>query len=231
MSISSGRSTAVRTARYLWLDALTQRVREEGRIAQVSVVGATAVNADGKREVLGIDVGTSEDGAFWLAFLRGLVARSLSGVELVTSDTHQGLRAAIATVFGGASWQPCGVSPHRRVGCRTHFMRNLLTRVPKSAEALVATTVHTIFQQPSAEAVHAQHARVVEQLEERFPEAAAMLADAAPEVLAFTACPVAHWKQVRSTWSASSPTAPRSCGWSARCSPSSTTSGRSRGAT
>ena len=170
--------------RYLWLDALTQRVRE--RIAQVSVVVATAVNADGKREVLGIDVGTSEDGAFWLSFLRGLVARGLSGVELVTSDAHQGLRAAIATVFGGASWQRC----------RTHFMRNLLTRVPKSAEALVATTVRTIFQQPSAEAVHAQHARVVEQLEARFPAAAAMLAEAAPEVLAFTACPVAHWKQV-----------------------------------
>ena len=182
--------------RYLWLDALTQRVREEGRIAQVSVVVATAVNADGKREVLGIDVGTSEDGAFWLSFLRGLVARGLSGVELVTSDAHQGLRAAIATVFGGTSWQPCGVSPHPRVGCRTHFMRNLLTRVPKSAEALVATTVRTIFQQPSAEAVHAQHVRVVEQLEARFPAAAAMLDEAAPEVLAFTACPAAHWKQV-----------------------------------
>ena len=93
--------------RYLWLDALTQRVREEGRIAQVSVVVATAVNAEGKREVLGIDIGTSEDGAFWLAFLRGLVARGLSGVELVTSDAHQGLRGAIATVFGGASWQRC----------------------------------------------------------------------------------------------------------------------------
>ena len=132
--------------------------------------------------VLGIDVGTSEDGAFWLAFLRGLVARGLSGVELVTSDAHQGLREAIATVFGGASWQRC----------RTHFMRNLLTRVPKSAEALVATTVRTIYQQPSASDVHAQHARVVEQLGARFPEAAAMLADAAEEILAFTAFPVAH---------------------------------------
>ena len=172
--------------RYLWLDALTQRVREEGRIAQVSVVVATAVNADGRREVLGIDVGTSEDGAFWLAFLRGLVARGLSGVELVTSDAHQGLREAIATVFAGASWQRC----------RTHFMRNLLTRVPKSAEPLVATTVRTIFQQPSAAEVHAQHARVVEQLEDRFADAAAMLDEAAPEVLAFTTCPVAHWKQV-----------------------------------
>ena len=172
--------------RYLWLDALTQKVREEGRIAQVSVVVATAVNSDGRREVLGIDVGTSEDGAFWLSFLRGLVARGLSGVELVTSDAHQGLREAVATVFGGASWQRC----------RTHFMRNLLTRVPKSAEALVATTVRTIFQQPSAAEVHAQHARVVEQLEVRFPEAAAMLAEAAPEVLAFTAFPVAHWRQI-----------------------------------
>ena len=172
--------------RYLWLDALTQLVREEGRVVQVAVVVATAVNADGKREVLGIDVGTSEDGAFWLGFLRGLVARGLSGVELVTSDAHQGLRDAVATVFGGASWQRC----------RTHFMRNLLTRVPKSAEKLVATTVRTIFEQSSAAEVHARHERVVEQLCERFPEAAALLADAGPELLAFTAFPVQHWRQV-----------------------------------
>ena len=172
--------------RYLWLDALTQLVREEGRVVQVAVVVATAVNAAGKREVLGIDVGTSEDGAFWLSFLRGLVARGLSGVELVTSDAHQGLRDAVATVFGGASWQRC----------RTHFMRNLLTRVPKSAGKLVATTVRTIFEQPSAAEVHAQHARVVEQLAERFPEAAALLAEAGPELLAFTAFPVQHWRQV-----------------------------------
>ena len=146
--------------RYLWLDALTQLVREEGRVVQVAVVVATAVNAAGKRELLGIDVGTSEDGAFWLSFLRGLVARGLSGVELVTSDAHQGLRDAVATVFGGASWQRC----------RTHFMRNLLTRVPKSAEKLVATTVRTIYEQSSAAEVQAQHTRVVEQLEQRFPE-------------------------------------------------------------
>ena len=172
--------------RYLWLDALTQLVREEGRVVQVAVVVATAVNAAGKRELLGIDVGTSEDGAFWLSFLRGLVARGLSGVELVTSDAHQGLREAIATVFAGASWQRC----------RTHFMRNLLTRVPKSAEKLVATTVRTIYEQSSAAEVQAQHTRVVEQLEQRFPEAAALLADAGPEILAFTAFPVAHWRQV-----------------------------------
>ncbi|MQA00134.1 MAG: hypothetical protein GEU80_12545 [Dehalococcoidia bacterium] len=95
--------------RYLWLDALTQKVREDGRIAQVSVVVATAVNAEDQREVLGIDVGTSEDGACWLAFLRGLVARGLSGVELVTSDAHEGLKDAIATVFSGASWQRSSV--------------------------------------------------------------------------------------------------------------------------
>ena len=172
--------------RYLWLDALTQLVREEGRVVQVAVVVATAVNAAGKRELLGIDVGTSEDGAFWLSFLRGLVARGLSGVELVTSDAHQGLKDAVATVFGGASWQRC----------RTHFMRNLLTRVPKSAEKLVATAVRTIFEQSTAAEVHAQHDRVVEQLEQRFPEAAALLADAGPEILAFTAFPVAHWRQV-----------------------------------
>ena len=126
------------------------------------------------------------DGAFWLSFLRGLVARGLSGVELVTSDAHQGLREAIATVFGGASWQRC----------RTHLMRNLLTRVPKSAEKLVATTVRTIFEQSTAAEVQAQHDRVVEQLAERFPEAAALLADAGPEVLAFTAFPAQHWRQV-----------------------------------
>ncbi len=172
--------------RYLWLDALTQKVREGGRIVNVSVVVATAVNAEGRREVLGIDVGTSEDGAFWLSFLRSLVARGLSGVELVTSDAHEGLTDAIATVFAGASWQRC----------RTHFARNLLARVPKSAQSFVATMVRTIYQQPSAGEVHAQHARVVEQLAPRFAQAGELLAEAAPDILAFTAFPVAHWRQV-----------------------------------
>ena len=116
---------------YLWLDALTQKVREAGRIVNVSVVVARAVNGEGKREIIGMDVGTSEDGAFWLAFLRSLSARGLSGVELVVSDAHQGLRGAIAAVFGGASWQRC----------RTHFMTNLLTRVPRRAQPWVATMV------------------------------------------------------------------------------------------
>ena len=134
--------------------------------------------------------GASEDGAFWLAFLRSLVARGLSGVRLVTSDAHQGLKDAIATVFGEACWQRC----------RTHFMTNLLSKVlskvPKRAQPWVATMVRTIYQQPPLKEVHAQHQRVVAQLEERFPEAAGRLEEAGPDILAFTAFPVAHWKQV-----------------------------------
>ena len=117
---------------YVWLDGLTQKVREGGRIVNVCVVVATGVNADGQREILGMDVGASEDGAFWLAFLRSLTARGLSGVELATSDAHQGLKNAIAAVFAGASWQRC----------RTHFMANLLTRVPKRAQPGVATPIN-----------------------------------------------------------------------------------------
>jgi putative transposase len=171
---------------YVWLDALTQKVREDGRIVNVSVVVATATNREGKREVLGIDVGTSENGAFWLAFLRSLAARGLSGVQSVTSDAHEGLRDAIATVFTGASWQRC----------RTHFMTNLLLKVPKRAQPWVATMVRTIYQQPSPEEVHAQHQRVVAQLDERFPQAAELLDHSGPDILAFTAFPVAHWKQI-----------------------------------
>lgn len=171
---------------YLWLDALTQKVREAGRIVNISVVVATAVNTEGKREVLGLDVGTSEDGAFWLAFLRSLVARGLHGVQLVTSDAHQGLKDAIATVFAGASWQRC----------RTHFMTNLLSKVPKGAQPWVATLVRTIYQQPAPEEVHAQHQRVRGMLANRFSQAAALLEDAGPDILAFTSFPAAHWRQV-----------------------------------
>ena len=121
-----------------------------------------------------------------MSFLRSLVARGLSGVELVTSDAHQGLRDGIAAVFGGASWQRC----------RTHFMTNLLTRVPKRAQPWVATMVRSIYQQPSAAEVHSQHEKVVEQLQERFPQAAAMLDEAAAEILAFTSFPMEHWKKI-----------------------------------
>jgi putative transposase len=171
---------------YVWVDALAVKCREAGRIVNVACVVATGVNADGYREILGVDVLTSEDGAGWTAFLRDLVARGLSGVELVVSDAHAGLREAIAAVLPGSSWQRC----------RTHFMRNLLCRVPKSAQGLVATLVRSIFAQPDAASTWAQHARVIEQLTERFPQAAELLADAAGELLAFTAFPKEHWRQV-----------------------------------
>ena len=170
---------------YVWLDAMVQKVREAGRIQNVAVVIATAVNNNGHREVLGFDVITTEDGAAWLAFLRGLVARGLSGTALVVSDAHVGLTDAVSSTLG-STWQRC----------RTHFMRNLLTRVPKSAQGLVATLVRSIFEQPDAEQVWAQHARVVEQLTEKFEDAATLLADAGGDVLAFASFPKEHWRQI-----------------------------------
>src|SRR5665647_2182786 len=128
---------------YVTLDALVVKCREGGRIVNVCVVHAVGVNKDGFRESLGLDVVTSEDGAAWLAFMRGLVARGLSGVKLASSDAHPGLVDAIAATLPGACWQRC----------RTHFMRNLLTRVPKSAQGFVATMVRTIFAQPDEWAV------------------------------------------------------------------------------
>jgi putative transposase len=171
---------------FLWIDALTQKVREGGRTVNVHALIATGVNAGGKREILGIDVASSEDGAGWLAFLRGLVARGLSGVQLVTSDCHQGLRDAIAATLPGAAWQRC----------RTHYHRNLLTRVPKSAQPWVSTLVRTIFEQPDAASVRAQHAQVVTALEAKFPQAATHLDEARDDILAFTAFPREVWRQI-----------------------------------
>jgi transposase-like protein len=171
---------------FLMLDALVVKVREGGRIVNACVVHATAVNREGYRESLGLDIVTSEDGAAWLAFLRGLVARGLSGVQLVTSDAHPGLVDAIRSTLPGASWQRC----------RTHFMRNLLTRVPKSAHRPVATLVRTIFDQADAETVHEQCARALNQLHERFPAAADLLEEAQPDLLAFTAFAPSIWRQL-----------------------------------
>jgi len=171
---------------YLWLDALFHKVREGGRVVSVATVIATGVNADGHREVLGVDVFTTEDGAGWMAFLRGLVARGLSGVALVISDAHEGLKNAIASVLPGACWQRC----------RTHAMRNLLTRVPKAAQAMVATLVRTVFAQSDPDQVRAQFARVVDQLVGQFPAAAELLTDAESDLLAFATFPVEHWRQI-----------------------------------
>lgn len=175
--------------RHVQADALALKVREGGRIVQAAALVATGVNADGRREILGLEVVTAEDGAAWLAFFRGLVARGLSGVALVTSDAHPGLKAAIAATLPGAAWQRC----------RTHFMRNLLTRVPRSAQPFVATMVRTIFTQPDARTTRHQHAVAVRELEPRFGQAAALLGDAREELLAFTHFDPDHWRQIWST--------------------------------
>ena len=170
---------------YLWLDALALKVREEGRVVSIWGVCATAVSAEGHREILGLDLFTAEDGAAWTAFLRDLVARGLSGVRLVVSDDHRGLVGAIQAVLPGCSWQRC----------RTHFMKNILCRVARSAQPFVATLVRTIFAQPSAEEVGAQLARVIDQLESRFPDVARMLEAADPDITAFASFPTEHWRQ------------------------------------
>lgn len=173
---------------YVWLDALSIRVREAGRVSKVTVMVATAVNSEGRREILGVDTSTEETGAAWTAFLRELVARGLSGVRLVVSDHHKGLMAAIDAVLPGAAWQRC----------RTHFMRNLLTKVPKVAQPFVADMVRTVFAQPSGPEVAAQLSRVVAQLEEKpaLADAAMMLEEAGPDITAFASFPAAHWRQI-----------------------------------
>jgi putative transposase len=175
--------------RFVQADAMTVRVREGGRTVLVHALVATGVNADGHREILGLEVTSSEDGAGWLAFFRGLVARGLSGVVLVTSDAHPGLVAAIAATLPGASWQRC----------RTHYLRDLLTKVAKTSQPWVATLVRTIFDQPDAAEVHAQFGRVVDALEAKLPAAAAHLSAAEADLLAFTAVPREIWRQIWSS--------------------------------
>jgi putative transposase len=171
---------------FMWVDALTIKVREHGRVVNVHGLLAVGVNAEGHREVLGLDVASAEDGAGWVAFLRSLTARGLSGVRLVISDAHRGLVDAIAATLPGASWQRC----------RTHYARNLINKVPKSAQPWVATMLRTVFDQPDAEAVRAQFDRVVATIEHKFPAAAEHLADARDDLLAFTAFPREVWRQI-----------------------------------
>jgi len=171
---------------YVWLDATFVKVRDGGRVVSQAVVIAIGVNGDGQREVLGLDVGPSEDGAFWLSFLRSLVARGLGGVQLVISDAHQGLKSAVAAVIHGATWQRC----------RVHFVRNLLGLVPKAAAEMVAATVRTVFAQPDASSAREQWRAVADRLRARFPKAAALMDEAEADVLAYLAFPKGHWRQI-----------------------------------
>ena len=183
-----GRSLKTDAYPYVFLDATYCKARVNRRVVSQAVV-ATAVRADGNREVLGFDVGDSEDGAFWTAFLRSLKARGLHGVQLVISDAHEGLKAAIGSVFAGAAWQRC----------RVHYLRNILTRIPRGNAEMVAAAVRTIFAQPDAEHVHSQLDMIATMLGRQSPPVEAMLHDAKDDILAFTSFPVAHWKKIWST--------------------------------
>jgi transposase-like protein len=174
---------------YLWLDARYEHVREDHRVQAMAVVVAYGVRADGVREVLGVDVGLSEDVVCWRAFLQGLVARGLRGVKLVISDAHPGLKQAVKEVCLGAAWQRC----------RVHFMRNVLARVPKQAQAMVAATVRTIFEQPNRAAAETQLLLVIESLQARFPQVVQLLLEAEAEILTFYDFPVEHRRQIYST--------------------------------
>lgn len=174
---------------YVWLDARYEHVREDHRVQSMAVLVAYGVRADGVREVLGVEVGLSEDVVLWRSFLQGLVARGLRGVKLVISDAHAGLKQAIREVLVGASWQRC----------RVHFLRNVLARVPKTAQAMVAATVRTIFEQPDRTAAQAQLRQVCATLQARFPKVVDLLINAEEDVLTFYDFPEAHRRQIYST--------------------------------
>jgi putative transposase len=174
---------------YIYLDATYVKARAGGRIVAKAVIVATGVTKNGDREVLGVEVGDSEDGAFWIAFLRSLRARTLHGVQLVISDAHTGLREAIGVVMQNTTWQRC----------RVHLNRNVLAKVPKASCDMVAAALRTIYAQPDAERVRHQFDEMVTMLGRQFPDAAAILHAAGDDVLAFTHFPEAHWRKIWST--------------------------------
>jgi transposase-like protein len=171
------------------MDATYLQGRVHHAVVSRAVVVVTGVTITGQREVLGLAVGDSEDGAFWTEFLRSLRARGLSGVRLVISDAHLGIQQAVSTVMLGSAWQRC----------RVHFMRNVLARVPRASAEMVAAAIRTIFAQPDADAVSAQCDRIADMLAQQFPVVADMLQAARTDLLAFCAFPVAHWRQIWST--------------------------------
>src|SRR3954471_20324863 len=167
-------------------DALVLKVREGGRVVNVHALVATGVNADGHREILGLQVTSAEDGAGWLAFFRDLTARGLSGVQLGTSDAHRGLVDAIGATLPGAAWQRC----------RTHYAPNLMAVCPKTSWPWVRALLHSVYDQPDAGSVHAQFDRVLDALADKLPKVAEHLEGARADVLAFTAFPQEVWRQI-----------------------------------
>jgi len=174
---------------YLWLDALYLKVRQNHRIVNMAVVLAIGVRKTGEREILAIDIGASEEEAFWTSFLRSLVGRGLTGVQLVISDSHEGLKSAMAKVLTGTAWQRC----------RVHFMRNVLAHIPKGDKSMVAAALRTIFAQHSQEAAREQLAEVVRVMGERWPKAAEVLAAGEDDVLVYMTFPPEHWTRIYST--------------------------------
>ena len=174
---------------YLWLDALYLKVRQDHRIVSQALIVAIAVRDTGDREILGVSLGQSEEYAFWMDFLRGLMRRGLKGVQLVTSDAHEGLKAAIEQVLTGATWQRC----------RVHFMRNVLAHIPKGSKSVVAAALRTIFAQPDKAAATQQLREVVKAMASRWPRGADVVARAQEDVLAYMAFPAEHWTRIYST--------------------------------
>jgi transposase-like protein len=173
---------------YIWLDATYVKARRDGRIVSVAVIIAVGVNSDGRREVLGLAIGTSEAEVFWTDFLRKLTRRGLRGVKLIVSDAHEGLKAAVAKVLN-ASWQRC----------RVHFMRNVLAHAGKQGRRVVSAFIGTAFAQDDAEAARIQWRQVADQLRSRVKKLAEFMDDAESDVLAYMAFPAAHRPKLHST--------------------------------
>ena len=173
---------------YLWIDATYVKVRQAGRIVSVAVIVAVGANADGRREILGLDVGPSEAETFWTDFLRKLARRGLRGVKLVVSDAHEGIKAAVSKVLS-CTWQRC----------RVHFMRNVLAHAGRSGRRVVSAFVATAFAQDDAEAAKLQWRRVADQLRPKLPKLAGFLDQAETDVLAYMTFPAAHRAKLHST--------------------------------
>jgi putative transposase len=173
---------------YLWIDATYVKVRQNGRIVSVAVIIAVGVNSDGRREVLGMDIGPSEAETFWTAFLRKLARRGLRGVKLVISDAHEGIKAGVAKVLN-ATWQRC----------RVHFMRNVLAHAGRQGRRVVSAFIATAFAQDDAEAARAQWRKIADQLRPKLPKLAAFLDEAEADVLAYMTFPAQHRVKLHST--------------------------------